>query len=142
MVYPKEVDPFKGLKIPVPNPHKKSKDLSEIEEAREEFGQLNRGRRKLDLLTEKLGQNGYYSKARLPWLKFQHRFGIAEPMTVDRYYPKLKLLLDISVEKPADGPDRIKLKKELARSQGFFYFNIESEADLQTMYMTIPAGAS
>jgi len=118
---------------------KSKEDKSEIENARDRDGQLNSKRRKLDQLSEQLGQTSYIAKPRISWLQKKHVLGAPTPLTVSRFYPNLKLLIDISVNEKADSDENVMIKKMLCKVNGFHYYELKSAEDIHLMFATLPS---
>src|SRR5271166_4322016 len=126
---PKKEDPFKkaldkSLPVEIPRPQ------SQFKESEDDTDLKRRAKNELDKLTLALGQLNYISKPRFSWL-VEHIHGINYPLTVDRWYEPLKLLIDNGVNKGAD--KHLELKKKLAEEHGFQYFHIKNEDDLNDM---------
>lgn len=91
-------------------------------------------RKRLDPLTEQLGQTHYEYKKRFEWLK-REMYGRLKPMEVDRYYEGLKLCVDLMLDK--DEQENIPLKKQLCEKNGMQYFHVSSPQEIEDMLVRI-----
>lgn len=135
---PKKEDPFKqALDKTLPTEIKRpSSNFNEKEERPETADQKRRAKNELDKLTLSLGMRHYISKPRFAWL-VEHIHGVNYPLTVDRWYEPLKLLIDNRVGKGDD--KHFELKKKLAEENGFQYFQVKDEETLNEMLAKVRA---
>lgn len=131
----KEVDKFeRGLDKSLPSEIKRpNKSFSEGED---EHDPRYQKRRELDRLTTTLGQTSYISKPRFAWL-VEEINRVNYPLTVDRFYEPLKLLIDIRVDSKEE---KLRdLKKALCEKNGFQYFHLQTQDDIDDMLAKVRA---
>jgi hypothetical protein len=87
-------------------------------------------RQVVDPLTKHLGCTYFYQSMRFKWMVHEI-LGLKYPMEVSRYYPELKVAIDIGQVLV----DEIAIKQELCEQNGVRYINIESAGDMKNLAM-------
>jgi hypothetical protein len=105
----------------------KSMDQFDREDMSDEF---RKKEQKLDALTEKLKATCYFHKMRWPWF-FINKYGINQPLAVDRYYHEVKIAIDFGKVHEEYSSAKLKLLTE----NGIKYILLNDANDLKSLVL-------
>lgn len=87
-----------------------------------------RHKNRLDPLTDRLQETGFYHKMRWPWFTYEFG-GIKHPLEVDRYYGGNKIAIDMSNVTP----EMQEYKKNILNANNIRYVVLKSSLDFETL---------
>lgn len=87
-----------------------------------------RHKNRLDPLTDRLHETGFYHKMRWPWFTYDFG-GIKHPLEVDRYYRGKNIAIDMSNV----SPEMQEYKKKILNENNIKYVVLKSSLDFETL---------